>query len=76
MSSSGPPFQQITFKDVQPKGKWAPWTAPYEDGPSAYAPVYAGQDQQKTINAAYLPPPVAPAKCTLPGAAVGYSAIP
>jgi hypothetical protein len=76
MSSAGPPFQPPTFVNIQPKGLWNTYTGPQEDGPSAYAPVYAGQDQTKTINAAQLPPPVTPAKCTLPGAAVGYSAIP
>lgn len=74
--TSGPPFQPPTFVNTVPKGLWNTYTGPQEDGPSPYLPKYAGQDQTKTINAAYLPPPVSPAKCVLPGAARGMSAIP
>lgn len=74
----------ITFKDTVPKGLWSVYTGPWEDGPGRFvnpantgSPVmYAGQNQTAHINAAQLPPPVTPAKCILPGAAIGLSKIP
>ena len=78
------PFIPVVFKDTVPKGLWSAYSGPWEDGPGPYVNPpnsstvvrYNGQDQVKTINAAYLPPPTSPAKCTLPGAAVGMSKIP
>jgi hypothetical protein len=73
------PFMPVTF----PKGP--PTTIAWEDGPGPYVnpansgiPVrYNGQDQVARINAANpISNTVPPAKCTLPGAATGYSKIP
>lgn len=72
-----PPFQPPTFINTVPKGLWNTYTGPQEDGPSPYLPKYNGQDQTKTINSANpISTTVPPAKCTLPGAAVGLSKIP
>lgn len=78
-----PPQFSMTVPGTKPGGNWNPFTGPREDGPGFFlnpantgAPVrYNGQDQVKTINSAQLPPPTTPAKCTLPGAAVGLSRI-
>jgi hypothetical protein len=78
-----PPFLPPKLSDTVPKGGWNVFTGPWEDGPGFFLnpantgqPVrYNGQDQVKTINSAQLPPPITPAKCTLPGAAVGLSKI-
>jgi hypothetical protein len=71
-----PPFLPMpVLKDTVPKGGWNTFTGPWCTAPDPY-PAYNGQDQIARINSAQLPPPTTPAKCRLPGAAVGMSKIP
>jgi hypothetical protein len=71
---NNPPFQPPVFTNVIPKGGWSSYSGPWCTAPDPYPP-YNGQDQTARINSAQLPPPTTPAKCRLPGAAVGLSKI-
>lgn len=72
---NNPPFQPPVFTNLIPKGGWSWQTGPWCTAPDTFKPPYNGQDQTGHINSAQLPPPTTPAKCTLPGAAVGMSRI-
>ena len=75
-----PPFLPVKFPTGPPTTEKNVW----EDGPGNFANPpnsttavrYTGQSQTGFISSVYLPPPVSPGKCRLPGAAIGMSKIP
>jgi hypothetical protein len=74
------PFMPPKFVDQPQKGKWSPYTGPWEDGPGAHTNpansttvvYYNGQNQTSILVNANPKPP----RNFSPSAAAGMSAIP